>query len=551
MSLPAAACRFVVGGYPFRRALARSRDSASNHSNTYPKTLENVFRANLAHTIEDNQLTIMAKEKTFEELGRRRYLEALGLVGITGGLAGCIGGDGGDGGDGADGTDGGDGGDDTDGTDGGTTEQPQSVNLGFWAFGGPGPEDQWLKKKSKEWNEDNPNIQVEYTHQVWAKRYEKVASAAQADSLPSVIQGPAFLIPDYTEAGALQAINEGEFKSQVDEINKKYVTGVTDHVTVDGTQYGTPGPFMDVGPFIDINEAYLEEAGFDGPPRRWSEIPEYAREMQKLDGVEAGIALPVSGGTLVADNFIGFVYQNGGRYFDPDSLEATINGPGFVRALELYENLQKEGLLPAAQAEMGYVDAARMFLSKEAGMFISLSHAFTIFQALEVPDEAWRTGEGQIFTRAPLPESPSGNFAPLTTLKQLPWPQLLGAGADSDAKRSGAFEFMKWWTQPEQLAAWTYDTDAGVRGRLPTVKSAWENPNDLFTRQFGDLINLYEQDQLFADSAPFPSFNGLSQIKDLLIKQAIQPVILGQKDAQSALDGIQPDVQDVIDDKLK
>ncbi|MEY7851912.1 ABC transporter substrate-binding protein [Natrarchaeobius sp. A-rgal3] len=462
---------------------------------------------------------------------RRTYLMALG-AGAAAGLAGCVGGNGNGNGNGNGSGNGGDGGAD---------------EIDYWLFGGTPQERDFIEDHYDNFDD----FDVNYTHQAWGQKFEQVASAAGTDTLPHLIQGQGILVPDYDAVGAVQPIDHDRWEDDLEEIYDGLIPEMVEAMQYEGRQYGLPGPYADMGPFIDINPNMMEEAGFDEPPREWDELVEYAVEMQQLSGVDAGIALPATDEELTANNFEGFAYQNGGRYFDPDTLETTVNGPGFVGALELWEELVVEGVLPDGQVELNYIDAGRMFMAENTGMFVTLSHAPAILATID-PPEMFQDAQNQIVTLAPEPSSPDGQFEPVDALIQNAMAWMLADGAQSEAEQDAALAYMKWWHEMDQLESWSYQdgTDVGIRGRLPTFEEPWENPSDLFRQQYDDLIELQQQGQLFATTEVFPSFPGLASIQSELIRNAIQPVILGNATAQEALDDIAPSVQETIDENL-
>jgi len=473
---------------------------------------------------------------------RRRIIQGIGS-GLMIGLA-----DGNGGGDGGgDGNGGGDGGGDGDGNG--------QVSLTYWAFGGNTAERNYLKDHADAY-EKHP---VEYTHQPWGKKFQRIASSTESNSLPNVMAGQQLLIPDYVSLGALQPLDQESYQDRLESVNEKFIQANIDALTYQDLQgngethqWGMPGGYSDLGPFIDIRSEHIDQAGFEGPPETWDELLQYGKEIEKLDGVESGFVTSATDFGLTTGYFIGLVYQNGGRYFDPDNLEATINKPGFVDAVSLYEEIAKEGMWPDSILEMNHIDAARQFLEEKAGIFIVFSHAGSIWRTLEAP-QSFQDGKGHINTRAPLPNEVTGQFDQKTLLLQNAQGQVMTTANDSQAKRDAAFDYTMWWNTSEQLAPWTYDPDAdvGIRGRVPTVKSAFEEPSDLMKSQFGDLIRLYNNDELFTKTIRFPSFAGLDSIQSEINKTVLQPVMLGKKGAQEACDEAQPKVQQIIDQNLK
>ncbi|WP_229772897.1 ABC transporter substrate-binding protein [Halarchaeum nitratireducens] len=464
---------------------------------------------------------------------RRTLLAGLGTAAAAG-LAGCGGGGGGGGGDGS----------------GGGGSGPQ--DLDFWLFGGIPAERQYISNKYQEYEAND----VTYEHKSWGNKYQIIASAAANQNLPDVMAGQTQQIPDYVGAGAIQPVDQDPYQDLLSELNEPFIDANVQTQMYEGLgdysgerQWGLPGGYADLGPFIDIRTDYLEQTSFDRPPRTWPELIQMGEEMQDIDGVTAPITAPGTNFGLTSSYFIGFVYANGGRYFDPDGLTATIDQPGFVDAVRLYQDIAGAGLFPSSIAENNHIAAGRLLRQGQSGIFITLSHANAIYQTTGAPQE-WLNGEGHVVTRAPLPDEPSGQFEPQDLLMQNAQGFMLGNGTANDAERDAAFDFIEWFNQPEQLAPWTYKQDIGIRGRVPTLRSAFEEPADLFRSQFGDLLTLYDDDSLFTTSHRFPSFSGLEAVHNVLNTEILQPVMLGDKTAEEACADAQPQMQQVIDENL-
>jgi len=429
-----------------------------------------------------------------------------------------------------------------------------STSLDFWLFGGIPAERDYISSHTEDYEE----YDVNYAHQEWGEKYQIIASAAANDNLPDVMAGQCQQIPDYVGAGALQPLDQEEFQEDLEEINDRFIQANVDTLHYTGLggyegerQWALPGGYADLGPFVDIRTDYLEQTSFDRPPRTWTELIELGEEMQELDEVSAAITAPGTDFGLTAGYFIGFVYANGGRYYDPETLEATVDDPGFVDAVRLYQRIAEAGLFPDSIAENNHIAAGRLLREGESGIFITYSHANAIYQTTGAPQE-WLDGEGHVVTRAPLPESPSGNFQPRDLLLQNAQGFMMGTGTDGDSEREAAFDFIDWWNSEDQLDAWSYgeDDDVGIRGRVPTFKSAFEDPSDLFESQFGDLLTLYDNDDLFTRTSRFPSFSGLASVQSEVNTEIIQPVVLGNKTAEEACSDAKSGVQDIIDSNL-
>jgi ABC-type glycerol-3-phosphate transport system substrate-binding protein len=123
-------------------------------------------------------------------------------------------------------------------------------------------------------------------------------------------------------------------------------------------------------------------------------------------------------------------------------------------------------------------------------------------------------------------------------------------GQESDAETDAAFDYIDWWAQEEQLGPWTYDPDVGIRGRVPTMKSAFEDPEPVFEGQYGPMLELYENDRLFTQTSRFPAFSGIASVQSTINTRVLQPVMIGDKTAEEACEDANELVQETIDENL-
>jgi len=475
----------------------------------------------------------MSKPKRLE-LDRRNALGLIG-AGMAAGLAGCMGGQGSD-------------------QDAGSQESSGKQEIEFWMFGGIPAEREYVSGHFDNYDEHSP----QYEHQEWGQKYQIIASAAANNNLPDVMAGQGQQIPDYIEAGALLPLDFDEYAARLNELNDQFIDANLETLRFGGIggydeerQWGLPGGYADMGPFIDIRTDYLEQTSFDRPPRTWDELIQVGQEMQDIDGVTAAITASGTDFGLTAGYFIGFVYANGGRYFDPETGEATVDEPGFVDAVNVYERIADAGLFPNSIAENDHIQAGNLLREGQSGIFITYSHANAVYQTLGA-DQDFLDGEGHVVTRAPMPDDVTGRFEPKELLIQNAQAYMLGGGVESDSERDAAFDYIAWWNEEEQLAPWTYQAeyDVGIRGRVPTLKSAFENPSELFEWQFGDLLTLYDNNELFTQTSRFPSFTGIASVQGELNRRVLQPVMLGNKTAEEACADANDAIQDVLDENL-
>jgi sn-glycerol 3-phosphate transport system substrate-binding protein len=119
-------------------------------------------------------------------------------------------------------------------------------------------------------------------------------------------------------------------------------------------------------PVTYFNPVLLRQAGFEAPPRRWSEFPEFARRVRAATGVPA-LALPTSPDTWVLE---GAIFSNGGEMMRNNRL--ALNEPRALEVINLWTSMIREGTAVIRARELG--TAQQDFIAgRVAVMFLSVA----------------------------------------------------------------------------------------------------------------------------------------------------------------------------------
>lgn len=222
----------------------------------------------------------------------------------------------------------------------------------------------------------------------------------------------------------------------------------------------------------------------------------------------------VRGGPAIWYPFYGMVRSFGGDYWTEND-EVKINSPGSVAALEALIELAKYS--PPGVTDYGWDQINTAILSGTAATFIDSS---VIYSRLEDPETSTVVGK---IGAAPYPEGPAGR-------------QSLGhywsiCISNLSEKKPQSWLFIEWATsEPMQRKL------AIERKLLPPRDSIWDDP---------DFISAYPSDYIEAMDATLPTSVNMNsspqsgaviyELFDVLTRKA-QEAILGQKDAQKAMD---------------
>ncbi|WP_323764471.1 extracellular solute-binding protein [Marinovum sp.] len=403
-----------------------------------------------------------------------------------------------------------------------------SGEISVWKFGGTPQEVETWAQRNDAFTEANPDIDLKYSYFNGQIRRQKILAGFQTNRLADVIIAFGQDIPEFAGFGMIQPLDDiagdklAGWKERI--VPEVYESGMHD-----GKLYALP-TYVDMASFLAINLDALEEAGFDRPPETWDEVREYAKAMTKPD--RPGIAFPVTTAPVDINIFEGLAYANGGRIFDEETGQVTLNDPGVVDALQFYVDLINDGSTPAATSltETFFRDTAQLFGQGRSAMWIGLSW-------LNTP---WGVNEDVRWTGVPMPkpETPSGSYEPVSAI--MDGTAMLMVSSRSKNPEAAA-AYVDFWSQDAQLEVWGGQPEIA---RIPAGKAAWDNAE--LKEAWPNWVKAYEADTLFKGGAPMPRFIGVSAIESAL-GTAIQQAVLGQKTPQEALDEATAAAQGQID----
>jgi multiple sugar transport system substrate-binding protein len=210
--------------------------------------------------------------------------------------------------------------------------------LEFWTIGREG---EVVVKLLPEFQREHPDIRVHVQQIPLTAAHEKLLTAYAGDSLPDLTQIGNTWIPEFAALHALEPLDARAAHSR-DVRTDDYFPTVLATNRIGGVLYGVPW-YVDTR-LLFYHTDLLRDAGFDAPPRNWSEWQTQMDAIRKAsDGKRWGALLP----TNEYDQLLALALQehvpllrDGGRY-------GNFESAGFKRALAFYVGLFKRGDVPA------------------------------------------------------------------------------------------------------------------------------------------------------------------------------------------------------------
>jgi len=322
----------------------------------------------------------------------------------------------------------------------------EPVKLNFWdmIWGSPEYIDA-AKGLVDQFNQQNPNIQVEYRSIPWSNWYQTFVTAIGAGTAPDVSTGAGYQAVQLYDLGAIRPVD--------DLVEELKASGDLDDFlpnTVDTLRYDDHYVALPWG--IDIRVWFyrkdlLEAAGV-AVPSNWEELRAAAKTLTK-DGKYGVVASGDTGGSHYIYNAI---LNNGGGLFTEDR-KLDLKSERNVEALEAYAGMVADGSV--SPASVGYTsdDRRAAFTRGEAAFMLDGPGAID-----QAGDQAANIGI------VPPLAGPHGDKATIFWVNNIMVYQQTQHPEEVKV-------FLKWWSK-NQKELWT----KGNSGQLPTRKSIAADP---------------------------------------------------------------------------
>lgn len=258
------------------------------------------------------------------------------------------------------------------------------------------------------------------------------------------------------------------------------------------------------------NKELFREAGLDPdrPPVSWKEYRDYARRLTvDTDGDGKADRFGLAS-QITASMFENLLVQNGGSLLDPAEERAAFDSPEGIEALEFMTNLLvRDG---SALLSQGF-EYQNEFLAGKVAMIEGSSVSLAFIEG----KYAFELGI------APLP-------AGYRDTQLVAGTDVVVFAGGSPEQRQRAWRFIKWFTDTPQTARWAAET-----GYLPVRASAMNEP--VLKEKLAKYPGLEAAFRQLDHALPQPKAKGWYAGRDILEREAIEPVLRGRMEPAAAL----------------
>ena len=391
-----------------------------------------------------------------------------------------------------------------------TIQEP--VEIAFWYPYGEGSwTGDFLSSKISEFNEANPNIiVVGQSYDSYSAILEALQRTSAAGNLPGIATIGYGFDTYIVNSGLATSINDLMGEDAEDYLGGFFPT-LTSVTTFDGKTYGVPLA-LSVAEIFYHSDVF-EKAGLDpqNPPQTWEEFLSAAETIHdKLGIYGAAFALddPWTFEVTLRSNGGTFLDETGKPALDSDAAVAALSdwGNGVANGSILYN--------------ADFYETMQSFGAQEVGMFAVSSYGTLYYKdaaplAMAMP---WPAAEGMTA------QSPAGGNS-------------LYVFGNSDAERQASMAFIEFLTSADANVEWAENS-----GYLPT------RADSLAAMQY--FISDFDNYQIAVegiDNVVAPTQFGTNTLEaDQIIMTAIESVVLGSTDAQTALESANQNLTDLL-----
>ncbi|WP_137152649.1 sugar ABC transporter substrate-binding protein [Devosia sp. FKR38] len=214
---------------------------------------------------------------------------------------------------------------------------------------------------SKEFNEQNTDIQIEYRAIPFDDLVNETLRAFATGNAPDIVSfdNPDFAL--FSSRGAMLDITDRVKASEI--IGKaQYFEGPLNSVSWDGKLFGVPKYTDTIGVFY--NKDMFAKAGITEPPQTWAQFAEYAEKLTDTANKVYGATFSAKAGEEGTFQFLPIIQASGGGYKE-------VNTAGAAEVLDLWKKMVDNGWASKDVLTMGQWDSTGTFNSGNAAMAVS------------------------------------------------------------------------------------------------------------------------------------------------------------------------------------
>ncbi len=406
-------------------------------------------------------------------------------------------------------------------------DKSDKVNLLFWHSMG-GPLGNSLNGLVKEFNESQDEIIVnEVSIGNYTALTQKLSASIQSGNQPDLAQLYENTTVDYIKSGVLVPVQNFIDKDPQlsEDIEKDFYPVFISSNTYQDKIWTFP--FNKSVRVLYYNKDMFLKYGFDPniPPKTWDDFIEFSRVISAERDDKGNPYIYITNINSSATQLVNLILQAGGEIFDYENNKALFNSKEGIEALRYLRGLVVDNNV--AYLSKGY-EGQNDFLASKVAMYEGSS----VSMAFMANDNKLKFNIGI----APIPS--------FRTKKNVISGTNIAIFKSDSKKEEAAWKFVKWLTDKEQTAKWSYETYY-----MPLRRSALQvSPLKERLENNSNLFEVYDQ---LNEAATEPSVSEWRKTRTDIEKKVLEPIYnkdknLSDAELKALLDDVAKDMEKMI-----
>ena len=362
---------------------------------------------------------------------------------------------------------------------------------------------------------ESTGIQVNPTFVAYEELAPKILTSATSGGY-DVILGDCIWPAQFAKAGLVLDVTDRVEELDLDDIYQ----GALDATKYEGKYYGMP--WLNDVKYMFVNTELLGKAGIEEVPSTWDELIEDAKAVKEQGICEYPIVGCYAQAECLICDYTCISGAFGGAFVDENN-EPTLNSPENVEALSFMAQTLEDGLCNPKSLEMIEDDVLSTFAAGNAVFAINWTYQYA---SMNDESQSSVVGQGAI---TPIPGTDKAASATVNG----GMPLMITAGSQHPDE---AWEYMLFLASKEMQAKYCANA-------LPIWKSLYTE-DEVIENAGAEVVAASQiQFDYIVNRPMVPYYNELS----VSMQSEIQKVLLGQQDAQTALDTLQTLAEELAD----
>ncbi|MBQ3374654.1 MAG: extracellular solute-binding protein [Oscillospiraceae bacterium] len=354
---------------------------------------------------------------------------------------------------------------------------------------------------------ESTGIQVNPTFVAYEELAPKILTSAASGGY-DVILGDCIWPAQFAKAGIVLDVTDRLNALDLDDIYQ----GALDATKYEGKYYGMP--WLNDVKYMFVNMELLKKVGVEEAPATWDELIADAKLCKEQGICEYPIVGCYAQAECLVCDYTCIAGAFGGAFVDENN-NPTLNSPENVTALDAMAQSLKDGLCNPKSLEMIEDDVLSTFAAGNAVFAINWTYQYA---AMNDESQSSVVGQGVI---TPIPGTDKAQSATVNG----GMPLMITAGCKHVDE---AWDYMLFLASKEMQAKYCANA-------LPIWKSLYTDPQVIETAGAEVVAASQIQFDFIVNRPMVPYYSELSTS----MQTEVQLVLLGQKTAQEALDGLQ------------